>query len=77
MDLASFGPEEHVAVATQPGVARPFIAGKNDEAAVFIELGGQLVELGSEFLCDLEVVALMANRVEERLVAGEKIEVAR
>ena len=77
MDIPSLGSVEHVAVAAKPGVARPFIAGKDDEAAIFGELGGQLVELGPECLGDLEVVALMADRVEECLVAGEEMEVAR
>ena len=68
--------EEHVAVAAEPGVARPLVAREHDEPAVRVELGRELVQMVPEHRCDLEVVALVAAHVEERLVAREGEELA-
>ena len=63
--------EQHVAVAAEPGVARPLVARECDEPTVGVELGGQLVQVVPERRGDLEVVALVAAHVEERPVTRE------
>ena len=60
---------EDVAVAAHAGVARPFVAGQADERARLVELGGEPVELLPERVGDLEVVALVADDVDEGRVA--------
>lgn len=65
---------QHVAVAAQAGIARPFVAGEDHEAAGFVVAGGQGVQVLPEFLGDLEIVALVAHRVQEGAVAREQDE---
>ena len=48
MDLAPLGAEIDVAVAADAGVAGPFVARQRQEAAVLVEFGGQLVDVGPE-----------------------------
>ena len=68
-DGAALAAEEDVAVAAHAGVARPLVAGQADEAAGLVELGRQPVELRPERVGDLEVVALVADDVDEGQVA--------
>src|SRR5262249_43136743 len=68
-DRAALAAEEDVAVATHAGIARAFVARQADEAAGRVELRGQTVELFPERVGDLEIVALMADDVDEGLVA--------
>ena len=77
MDLPALLHEHHVAVAAQPRVARPFVAREDDEAAVLVVFGGELVELVPERRGDLEVVALVAHAVEERPIARKLDQLAR
>ena len=67
--------EPDVPIAADERVARPLVAGHGEKAPGFVELGGEAVELGPEFIRDLEVVPLVARDIEERLVTGE-LEVA-
>src|SRR5450755_3998414 len=48
---------------------RVLVAGNRDEAAWSVELPIETIELGVELVRDLEVVALMADEIAERLVA--------
>ena len=68
-DRPALAAVEDVAVAAHAGVAGPFVAGQADELAGLVERGGQPVELLPERVGDLEVVALVAGDVDERLVA--------
>ena len=77
VDLAALVHEHDVAVAAEAGIARPFVAREDDEAAVLVELPRQPVQLVPEGGGDLEVVALVAHAVEEGLVARELHQVAR
>ena len=61
VDLPAFLHEHHIAVPTQARVARPFVAGKDDERTVLVVLGGQPVELFPKRRGDLKVVALVAR----------------
>src|SRR5712691_2992310 len=61
--------EEYVAITAPPGVARPLVAGQKDEAPRYIESCRQPIELLPKRVGDLEVVALMSDDVDERLVA--------
>ena len=61
----------HVAVAADRRVGRPLVAGDAHEPARLVELLRQRVELAPERAGDLEVVALVADDVEEGLVAAE------
>src|SRR2546427_10985941 len=69
-DLPIFLNEQHIAVAAQTCVSRPFVPWKDDEAAVAIVFGGEVVQLLPERRGDLEVVALVAHGVEESAIAG-------
>ena len=69
-DRTAFPAEEDIAVAAHPGISRPFIAGKTNESAGYVELGGESVEFFPEGVGDLKVIALMADHVEESRVAG-------
>src|SRR5215467_3095812 len=69
MNGPAFMAEEHVAVTAHAGVARPLVAGQTDEAPWRIEGCGQAIELLPKRVGDLEVVALMSDDVDERLVA--------
>ncbi len=60
---------EDVAIAAHAGVARPFVAGQADEPAGRVERGRQPVEFVPERVGDLEVVALVADHVDEGRVA--------
>ena len=73
----ALGAEIDVAVAADRGVARPFVARQGDEAAVLVEFGGQLVDMRPERVVDLEVVGLVAGRVEEGQIAREREVLAR
>ncbi len=68
-DRPSFVAVEDVAVAAHAGVARPFVTRHADEAARHVEFGGEPVELVPERVGDLEVVALVADDIDEGLVA--------
>src|SRR5262249_56984100 len=68
-DRTPFAAKEDVAVAAHAGIAGPLVAGQADEAAGRVELRGQPVELFPERVGDLEIVALMADDVDEGLVA--------
>ena len=61
---------EDVAVAAHAGVAGPFVARHADEATRLVECGGQTVELLPEPVGYLKVVALVADDIDEGLVAG-------
>src|ERR1700730_2560187 len=67
---ASFVAKQHIAVTAHAGVARPFIAGQTDELARLIKLGGKLVELFPKPIGNLEIVALVADHIDEGLVTG-------
>ena len=71
MYLPALTHEHDITVATQSRVAGPFVAGKHDEPAVHVEFGRKLVQLIPEWRRDLEVVALMAHRIEKCTVARE------
>ncbi len=60
---------EHVAVATERRVPRPFPARHEDEAARLVERLETAVEVGPTLLGDLEVVALVADGIHAREVA--------
>src|SRR5262249_19305241 len=68
-DRAAFAAEENVAIAAHAGIARPFVAGHAYEPARRVECGRQAVELGPECVGDLEIVALMADDVDESEIA--------
>ena len=76
-DGAALRGEDHVAVAAEGGVARPFVAWHEDEAARRIEDGEGAVEIGPAFGGDLEVVALVADGVhagEVARIAGQGVD---
>ncbi len=77
MNLPALLHVEHVAIATEAGVAGPLVAGKHDEAAVLVELGGERVQVLPERRGDLKIVALVAAGIQESLVAGEIEEIPR
>src|SRR5207253_10179308 len=62
--------EEHVAVSAHTGIARPLVARHADELARLIEPSSEFVQFFPERIGDLEVVALVADYVDEGLVAG-------
>src|SRR5438093_1006356 len=68
MNAAVFMAEEHVAVTAHAGVARPLVTGQTDEAPRHIESRCQSIELSPKCVGDLEVVALMSDDVDERLI---------
>src|SRR5437879_7832109 len=68
-DRPTLAAKENIAVAAHAGVARPFVAGQADEAAGCVELRREAVELGPECIGDLKIVALMADDIDEGLVA--------
>lgn len=76
MDLLALTHKQDVAIAAQTGIARPFIARKDDERAVLIVFPGQMVQLVPERGRDLEIVPLMAHAVEECPVAGKLDQIA-
>ena len=71
VDLLALVHEQNVAIATQTCVARPFIAGEDDERTVLVVAARQFVQLVPEHRRDLEVVPLMAHAVEKGPVARE------
>src|SRR5664279_4872368 len=68
-DRTPFVEEKDVAVAAKMRDRRVLVAGNRDEAARSVELPIKTIELGVELVRDLEVVALMADEIAERLVA--------
>ncbi len=70
-DRAALGAKVNVPVPADSGVAGPFVTGEGQEAAVLLELGGQLVDVVPERAVDLKIVGLMACRIEKREVARE------
>src|SRR5262249_50856558 len=68
-DRAPFAAAEKVAIPAHAGIARPFVAWHAYEPARRIECGRQAVELGPECVGDLEIVALMADDVDEGEIA--------
>ncbi len=77
VDLLALAHEQHVAVAAEPGIARPFIAGIDHEPSVLVVFARQPVQLLPETGRDLEVVPLMAHAVEKGAVAREFDQFAR
>jgi len=71
MDLLALVHEQNIAVAAEPGIARPLVARKDGERPVPVVFPRQLVQFVPERRGDLEVVALMAHAVEEGAVARE------
>src|ERR1700722_2299949 len=68
-DRAVFAPRGDVSIAAHAGIARPLVSRKADEAAGHIELGRQPIEFLPECIGDLEIVALVADHVDERRIA--------
>src|SRR5689334_21183778 len=71
MDRPPLTAIEDVAIAAHPGVTRPLVTGHGEEAMRHFIGSGQTIELVPERISDLEVVALVANYVEEGLVTGK------
>ena len=71
MDRAVLVGEINVAVAAEPGIPRPFVAGKRDEPPGMIEGAGQLVQGVVEAAGYLKVVALVPDQIEEGEVPRE------
>ena len=77
VDLSAFLHEEDVAIAAESGVARPFVARKDDEPPIFVKGAGEIVELVPEGGGDLEIIALVAHAVEKGPVARELDQLSR
>src|SRR4029077_9351178 len=68
-DRPALVPIEDVTVAAHPGVARPFVSRQANKSSGLVQVRGEPVELRPECVGDLEVVALMADHVDERRIA--------
>ena len=60
-----------IAIAADGRVGAPFIARNAHEFSGDIEFPRQRIEFAPEFAGDLEIIALMADDVEKRLVTAE------
>ena len=70
-DGTTFFGEDDVAVTANSRIAGPLIAGKCREPSGLVPVGRHVVQMLPETVLDLKVIPLMADNVEEGLVAGE------
>ena len=62
---------DDIPVTADRCVAGPFISREGGETSRLVPFGGDIVQMVPEPAFDLEIIALMAHRIKERLVAGE------